>query len=96
VDVLACSYLARSAAVTHDGPVRLVDRGIPMLAVAVREGRDHHAATARAAELLAPYERDLAPAEAGELGVLLHDEDPQIGTARGLARVSRFVRPGRQ
>ena len=26
----------------------------------VREGRDHHAATARAAELLAPYQRDLA------------------------------------
>jgi hypothetical protein len=93
VDVLARSYLARSAAGPHDGPVRLIDRGIPMLeasivaTVAVREGRDHRAAAERAAQLLAPYRSELDAAEAGELGILLlHDADPEASTARALSR----------
>jgi hypothetical protein len=93
VDVLGRSYLARTAAYPHDGPARLVDRGIPMLeasivaTVAVREGRDHRSAVERAAQLLAPYQSELDAAEAGELGVLLlHDADPEVGTARVLAR----------
>lgn len=65
VDMLACSYLARSVAGPHDGAVRLVDRGIRMLeasvgaTVAVRERQDHRSATERAGELLEPYQRDL-------------------------------------
>jgi hypothetical protein len=93
VDVLASSYLARSAADPGEGQVRLMDRGIPMLeasvvaTVAVREGRDHRSATERAAQLLAPYQADLDAAEAAELGVLLlHDADPEASTACALAR----------
>jgi cytidylate kinase len=100
VDVLACSYLARSTAHPAEGagsaaaaPRRVVDRGIPMLeasvvaTVAVRERLDHPSAAQRAAELLAPYQPDLERAEARESGVLmLHCDEPSAGVARTLSR----------
>jgi cytidylate kinase len=99
VDVLACSYLARSAAACSDDEVRLVDRGMPMLeatvvaTAAVRERLGYQAAVRRAGELLAAYRADLERAEAGEWGiVLLHAEDPAAGTERALAR-ERQVSP---
>jgi cytidylate kinase len=99
VDVLACSYLARSAAACSDDEVRLVDRGIAMLeatvvaTAAVRERLSYQAAVPRAGELLAAYQADLERAEAGEWAVLLlHAEDPAAGTERALAR-ERQVSP---
>lgn len=94
VDVLTCSYLQRAARVSAARePVRLVDRGVPMLeavvaaTVAVREDLPDEAAAGRARELLAPFAADLAVAEAAEYAVvLLHDPDPTAGTARSLAR----------
>jgi len=100
VDVLVCSYLARSTAHPAEAagsaaavPRRVVDRGIPMLeasvvaTVAVRERLDHPSAAQRGAELLAPYQPDLERAEAGELGVLmLHCDEPRAGVARTLSR----------
>jgi dephospho-CoA kinase len=100
VDVLACSYLARSTAHTAEAagsaaaaPRRVVDRGIPMLeatvvaTVAVRERLDHPSAAQRAAELLAPYQPDLERAEARESGILmLHCDEPSAGVARTLSR----------
>jgi hypothetical protein len=93
VDVLACSYLARSAAADSAGLVRLVDRGIPMLeasivaTAAVRERLGYQAAVQRARELLAGYRDDLEKAEAREWGVLLlHAAGPAAGTMRALAR----------
>jgi len=93
VDVLACSYLARSATVGCAGTVRLVDRGMPMLEASVvataaaRERLAYQAAVQRARELLAVYRDDLEGAEAGEWGVLLlHAAEPVAGTARALAR----------
>jgi len=95
VDVLACSYLARSAAAdtTGTGVVRLMDRGMPMLeasvvaTVAVRELLDYEAAVQRARGLLAAYRDDIDRAEAGEWGVLLlHAAEPTAGTMRALAR----------
>jgi hypothetical protein len=74
VDVLACSYLARSATADSAGLVRLVDRGMPMLEASVvataaaRERLAYEAAVERAVELLAAYRDDLAAAEAGEWG----------------------------
>jgi hypothetical protein len=54
VDVLACSYLARSLTADNAGVVRLVDRGMPMLeatvvaTAAVRERLGYDAAVRRA------------------------------------------------
>lgn len=93
VDVLACSYLARSAAAGSADVVRLVDRGVPMLeasivaTAAVRERLGYEAAVQRAGELLAGYRDDLERAEAREWGVLLlHAAEPTAGTMRALAR----------
>lgn len=92
-DVLACSYLARAASVRGGDGARLADRGMPMLeatvaaTAAVREHLGHEAAGSRAAELLAPYRKDMEQAEAAETGILLlHDADPEAGAARALAR----------
>jgi hypothetical protein len=99
VDVLACSYLARSATARPAGIAWLVDRGMPMLeasvvaTVAVRECLNYRAAAQRAKELLADYRDDLQRAEAGEFGVLLlHAAEPVAGTMRALAR-EREVTP---
>ncbi|MFJ5884017.1 nucleotidyltransferase domain-containing protein [Kitasatospora cineracea] len=90
-DVLASSYLERARRL-GDAPVRLVDRGIPMLeatlaaTVAVREGLSADAAADRALKLLEPFRAGLAGAEAAEFGVLLlHHEDPEVGAARALS-----------
>ncbi|MFE3600781.1 hypothetical protein [Streptomyces sp. NPDC059142] len=90
-DVLATSYLERSR-LPFSAPVRLLDRGIPMLeasvaaTVAVREDLDAAQATDRARILLAPYETDLRAAEEDEHAlVLLHCEDPEEGARRSLA-----------
>lgn len=93
VDVLACSYLARSATAADTGVLRLVDRGMPMLeasvvaTVAIREHLGYAVAVQRARKLLAGYQDDLARAEADEWGILLlHAADPVAGTTRALAR----------
>ncbi|MEV7355016.1 nucleotidyltransferase domain-containing protein [Kitasatospora sp. NPDC091276] len=98
VDVLASSYLERSRRPTT-APVRLMDRGIPMLeaslaaTVAVRERLSPAEAAERAGKLLEPYTADLRSAEAAEHGiVLLHDDDPVIGTSRSLSH-ERHVTP---
>ncbi|MFJ5735576.1 nucleotidyltransferase domain-containing protein [Streptomyces microflavus] len=90
-DVLATSYLERSRH-HFSAPVRLLDRGIPMLeasvaaTVAVREGLDALQAADRARLLLATYETDLRAAEEGEHAlVLLHCDDPEEGARRSLA-----------
>lgn len=90
-DVLATSYLERSRH-PFSAPVRLLDRGIPMLeasvaaTVAVREDLGAEQATDRARLLLAPYETDLRAAEEAEHAlVLLHCDDPEEGTRRSLA-----------
>ncbi|WP_327259035.1 nucleotidyltransferase domain-containing protein [Streptomyces sp. NBC_01240] len=90
-DVLATSYLERSRH-PFSAPVRLLDRGIPMLeasvaaTVAVREDLGAAQAADRARLLLAPYETDLRTAEEGERAlVLLHCDDPEEGTRRSLA-----------
>ncbi|MFY4719384.1 nucleotidyltransferase domain-containing protein [Streptomyces sp. LaBMicrA B280] len=97
-DVLAGSYLERSRRLT-DEPVRLMYRGIPMLeaslaaTVAVRERLTPDEAADRGRTLLEPYADELRTAEAAEHGiVLLHDEDPVTGTARGLSH-ERHVTP---
>ncbi|SHN31482.1 nucleotidyltransferase domain-containing protein [Streptomyces yunnanensis] len=91
-DVLAASYLQRSRHSVGGAGPRLMDRGIPMLeasvaaTAAVREHLTPEQAAERARELLRPYAQDLKTAEAGEYGiVLLHHEDPAIGTARALS-----------
>lgn len=93
VDVLACSYLARAAAVAPADSARLVDRGLPMLeasvvaTAAVREALGYEAAAQRAADLLTGYRREMEQAEAAEWGVLLlHATGPSAGAARALAR----------
>ncbi|OSC75610.1 hypothetical protein B5180_06630 [Streptomyces sp. BF-3] len=90
-DVLATSYLERSRH-PFSAPVRLLDRGIPMLeasvaaTVAVREELGAEQAADRARLLLAPYESDLRAAEEREHAlVLLHCDDPEEGTRRSLA-----------
>ncbi|MFD0343430.1 nucleotidyltransferase domain-containing protein [Streptomyces sp. NPDC127117] len=90
-DVLTTSYLERSRH-PFSAPVRLLDRGIPMLeasvaaTVAVREDLGAEQAADRARLLLAPYETDLRSAEKGEYAlVLLHCDDPEEGTRRSLA-----------
>ncbi|MFC8588761.1 nucleotidyltransferase domain-containing protein [Streptomyces sp. NPDC057217] len=90
-DILATSYLARSRH-PFSAPVRLLDRGIPMLeasvaaTVAVREELGAAQAAVRACLLLAPYENDLRAAEESEYAlVLLHCDDPEEGTRRSLA-----------
>lgn len=100
VDVLACSYLARSASAAAAGVMQLADRGLPMLeasvvaTAAVREDLGHEAAVQRAADLLAGYRSDLERAEAAEWGVLLlHATRPSAGVARALAR-EREITPG--
>jgi cytidylate kinase len=91
-DVLACSYLERARQAAGPG-LKLMDRGTPMLeasvaaAIAVREALSCDQAAGRARVLLASYEADIRRAEAGEYAiVLLHDIDPEAGTARSLAR----------
>ncbi|MFI5527012.1 nucleotidyltransferase domain-containing protein [Kitasatospora sp. NPDC051853] len=91
-DVLASSYLARSRHAATLPGVRLVDRGLPMLeaslaaTVAVREQLDPNRAAHRARQLLTPFAAELEAAEAGERGVLLlHDEDPEVGTRLSLS-----------
>ncbi|MCW8215933.1 nucleotidyltransferase domain-containing protein [Streptomyces griseolus] len=90
-DVLASSYLERSRH-PFSTPVRLLDRGVPMLeasvaaTVAVRENLSAAQALDRALLLLASYETDLRTAEEGERAlVLLHCDDPEEGTRRSLA-----------
>ncbi|GHI02339.1 nucleotidyltransferase domain-containing protein [Streptomyces cellostaticus] len=90
-DVLATSYLERSRH-PFSAPVRLLDRGIPMLeasvaaTVAVRENLGTAQAADRARLLLSPYETDLRAAEEDEYAlVLLHCDDPEEGTRRSLA-----------
>ncbi|MFS0695963.1 nucleotidyltransferase domain-containing protein [Streptomyces nitrosporeus] len=90
-DVLAASYLERSRH-PFSAPVRLLDRGIPMLeasvaaTVAVREDLGAEQAADRARRLLAPYETELRTAEESEYAlVLLHCDDPEEGTRRSLA-----------
>ncbi|MFE0644653.1 nucleotidyltransferase domain-containing protein [Streptomyces sp. NPDC058877] len=90
-DVLATSYLERSRH-PFSAPVRLLDRGIPMLeasvaaTAAVREDLDAEQAADRARILLAPYTTDLRAAEEDEHAlVLLHCDDPEEGTRRSLA-----------
>ncbi|WP_282696134.1 nucleotidyltransferase domain-containing protein [Streptomyces sp. CC208A] len=90
-DVLATSYLERSRH-PFSAPVRLLDRGIPMLeasvaaTVAVREDLDAAQATDRARLLLALYETDLRSVEENEHALLLlHCDDPEEGTRRSLA-----------
>lgn len=90
-DVLATSYLERSRR-PFSAPVRLLDRGIPMLeasvaaTVAVRENLAASQAADRARCLLAPYEAGLRTAEAGECALLLlHCEDADEGTRRSLS-----------
>ncbi|MFE2764214.1 nucleotidyltransferase domain-containing protein [Streptomyces halstedii] len=90
-DVLASSYLERSRH-PFSTPVRLLDRGVPMLeasvaaTVAVRENLSAAQASDRALLLLASYETDLRTAEEGERAlVLLHCDDPEEGTRRSLA-----------
>ncbi|MFD4395480.1 nucleotidyltransferase domain-containing protein [Kitasatospora sp. NPDC058397] len=97
-DVLASSYLERSRRPAA-APVRLMDRGIPMLeaslaaTVAVRERLSPDEAADRARKLLDPYAADVRAAEAAEYGiVLLHDDDPVIGTSRSLS-YERHVTP---
>jgi cytidylate kinase len=91
-DVLACSYLERARQAAGTG-LRLMDRGMPMLeasvaaTIAVRGALSCDQAAGRTYELLAPYDADIRRAEAGEYGIaLLHDIDPEAGTARSLAR----------
>ncbi|MEE1806712.1 hypothetical protein [Streptomyces sp. BE133] len=88
-DVLAASYLQRSRHRQEGAGLRLMDRGIPMLeaslaaTVAVRENLSPERAADRARALLGPYSQDLKAADTHELGiVLLHHEEPEIGTAR--------------
>ncbi|MGW8401860.1 hypothetical protein ACWGLP_35125, partial [Streptomyces lydicus] len=90
-DVLATSYLERSRR-PFSAPVRLLDRGIPMLeasvaaTVAVREKLTAPQAADRARCLLDPYQADLRTAEAGEHALLLlHCEDAEEGTRRSLS-----------
>ncbi|WP_181793257.1 nucleotidyltransferase domain-containing protein [Streptomyces sp. WELS2] len=90
-DVLATSYLERSRH-PFSAPVRLLDRGIPMLeasvaaTVAVREDLGAEQAADRARHLLSSYETDLRAAEEDEHAlVLLHCDDPEEGTRRSLA-----------
>lgn len=91
-DVLASSYLARSGHPTGGSALRLVDRGLPMLeaslaaTVSVRQDLDARRGADRARQLLVPFAADLLAAEAGERGVLLlHDEDPEVGTRLSLS-----------
>ncbi|HET9894620.1 MAG TPA: hypothetical protein VFQ44_06765 [Streptosporangiaceae bacterium] len=100
VDVLVCSYLARSATADNAsaGMVRLIDRGMPMLeasvvaTVSVREHLGYQAAIRRARELLAAYQDEVDQAEAREWGVLLlHATDPAEGARRALAREQRVT-----
>ncbi|MCZ1006788.1 nucleotidyltransferase domain-containing protein [Streptomyces lydicus] len=91
-DVLAASYLQRSNRPGAGAGLRLMDRGLPMLeasvaaTAAVREDLTPEQAADRARGLLERYAQDLKAAEAGEHGiVLLHHEDPAIGTARALS-----------
>lgn len=90
-DVLAGSYLGRSRRPATTA-IRFMDRGIPMLeaslaaTVAVRENLDAAHAAKRTRRLLKPFQDELRAAEDAEYGVvLLHDEDPVIGTARSLS-----------
>jgi hypothetical protein len=95
VDVLACSYLRRAehcASLPTDSLV-LVDRGMSMLeasvvaTVATRDHLDYRSASERAADLLAPYSKDIAQARVAEREVLiLHDHDIQQGVGRALDR----------
>lgn len=91
-DVLACSYLERARQPLMR-PLRLVDRGIPMLeaslaaTLAVRGNLDPADADQRAARLLTSYDSDLRRAEAAERSVvLLHDTEPAASAARSVAR----------
>ncbi|MFD3563438.1 nucleotidyltransferase domain-containing protein [Streptomyces sp. NPDC058686] len=91
-DVLASSYLERSRCPGREVSLRLMDRGLPMLeaslaaTVAVREHLTPEQAADRARVLLEPYAEDLKAAESRERGILLlHDQDPEVGTACALS-----------
>ncbi|MEU8265841.1 nucleotidyltransferase domain-containing protein [Sphaerisporangium sp. NPDC049002] len=95
VDVLACSYLARSSAAQAcpPGTLALLDRGMTMLeasvvaTVAVREQADHAVAMERAGQLLGPYASDIARAQRVERELLLlHATDPRRGAHVALSR----------
>ncbi|MFC7583404.1 nucleotidyltransferase domain-containing protein [Nonomuraea antimicrobica] len=94
-DVLACSYLARSATAQAGAPAPLVliDRGMTMLSasvaatIAVREHTPVEPAAERAHRLLAPYASAIAQAQRAEDEILLlHDADPLRGARMALAR----------
>ncbi|WP_257136597.1 nucleotidyltransferase domain-containing protein [Streptomyces sp. f150] len=97
-DVLAASYLQRSRRSEGGSGLRLMDRGIPMLeasvaaTVAVREKLSPERAAERTRSLLEPYAQDLRAAEDREHGiVLLHHNDPVVGSARALTREMSFT-----
>lgn len=99
VDVLATSYLARSAA-PGVGSLRLLDRGIPMLeasvaaTVAVRENLAAPAAADRARALLEPWAADLRVAENAELSLYLaFSKDIGENVARSLAHQASVTPP---
>ncbi|MFR9727520.1 nucleotidyltransferase domain-containing protein [Streptomyces sp. MS19] len=98
-DVLAASYLQRSHHDSGAAGLRFMDRGMPMLeaslaaTVAVREALAGEEAADRARVLLEPYAQDLRRAEAAEHGVvLLHHDDPMIGTTRALSHEKSVTR----
>ncbi|MFC4012418.1 nucleotidyltransferase domain-containing protein [Nonomuraea purpurea] len=93
-DILACSYLARSAAARAipDG-LAVLDRGMTMLhaslaaTAAVREDLTADAAADHAQHLLAPYADEITRARQAEHEiVLLHDIAPHRGAEMALAR----------
>lgn len=94
VDVLACSYLARShAAQASPDALTLLDRGMTMLdasviaTIATRYGASYLAAVEQAHRILAPYAGDIAAAKAAEWEVeLLHDSDPSRAASKALSR----------
>ncbi|MFJ6484234.1 MULTISPECIES: nucleotidyltransferase domain-containing protein [unclassified Streptomyces] len=99
VDVLATSYLARSAAPGVES-LRLLDRGIPMLeasiaaTVAVRENLAAPAAADRARALLEPWATDLRVAENKELSLYLaFSEDIGKNVAHSLAHQASVTPP---
>ncbi|MFD8634693.1 nucleotidyltransferase domain-containing protein [Streptomyces sp. NPDC059533] len=99
VDVLASSYLARTAAPV-DGSLRLFDRGIPMLeasvaaTVAVRENLAAPAAADRARALLEPWATDLRVAEDAELSLYLaFSNQIDKNVARSLAHQTSVTPP---
>ncbi|MEV4356866.1 nucleotidyltransferase domain-containing protein [Nonomuraea sp. NPDC049625] len=94
-DVLACSYLARSAAAQSGppAPLILIDRGMTMLVasvaatIAVRDHTRTELAAERAHLLLAPYASAIAHAQQAEHEILLlHHAAPREGARMALSR----------